>query len=331
MDKWGQGMTWQTPKAWVAPRKPLYTQGYLIIETDDGFIGNYDTWLPLVTVIAAEYTTFFPPPSFVCCPAVNSATIGGANKLTPSQLVEMSTRWGWEIMSHGKHHASLGCHPLTSNASAGQKRIDVNSPAQLTLFVATGYTYTIKEGQTEETIKIATKSSEFHTAGHITTVDNLHNSYTTAATVQLTEVSIREELAGDISAIAEWGINAANYAYTYHSGLMFFPNPQAQSIVAELYDSARGIIGDPNDLQSPTFDPHKLETMELSDGLTTGAIDAALDTTAAGDDVMIWYGHGEATDYRLSLLRHLIRGATDRGIKIITRRQAIALFHTGVS
>ena len=310
---------------WLRPRKPMYSQGYLIIESDDGNIGDFAYWLPLFDRIAQDYSDFYPQRCAVCCLTVNTATINTANKMTDAQLRTLNRTHFWEIMSHGKYHAGIGRHPVIVNASAGQNRIDVNGPLQLTLFSVTGYTYKVSEGVTEEIIQIASKTNETYTAGYITTVNPLQNSYTTAAVVQLTQESMVSELQSCIDELAAWDITATNHVFTYHGGLQFFFNQEAVDVVGQLFDSARGIIGIPNDYSVPEFDPHRLKATLLNDDLTTTAIDNELDDTLVGNKLMIIYGHGESSALRTSRLEHLIRGALNRGIRIITRKQAVSL------
>lgn len=317
------------PTGWVKPRTPSHTAGYLIIETDDGNIGDYTNWLPLARKLAFEYSGWLPNRTVPCCPNVNTITIGESGKMTEAHLQELQDKHKWEIMSHGRHHVGVGLYELASAASTGENQITLSNFANRIdrghYASVPPYEYLIKDGATEEVVGI----DSVNTGTNVVTLNtNLVNNYSADATMRMTDDSMDDLLQGCLDDLAAWGINASNHVYTWHAGAQAQHNPDAVEKVREIFDTARG-----SQANDGVNDPDTVDLVQLAGMLflhgdnTLEVIDTALDSTASNDHIFIIYGHGEAVAISGGKLEHIIRGALNRGIKIVNRKQIVGLFN----
>lgn len=307
---------WCSPVAYQRPITPVYASGAIVIESDDGTANVYVRWFPICRKLAIAHNQWSNLNAVSLCPNVNTATINSAGRMTSAQLVELAAN-GWEIMSHGKTHTGLGAFTLTAEAAAGQKIITLDNVGYLG--ATAGYTYKIVDGETIEEITIASIDSVGKT---ITTDNNLVNTYGIGANVSLTDASMETLLQGCIDDLAVWGITCENHVYSYHSGSQHQYNAEAVAKVGTIFNSARGVSGDYNTPATNKF----LMKSRLMNGaaLTDATIDTILDHTLANDEVTIFYGHGETSALTLHQLEYLIEGAFTRGIRILTRADALA-------
>lgn len=308
-------MNWQPAINWQSPLTPAYVAGAIIIEIDDGFAGAYSHWFPLCEKLAYAHNQWSCLNAVVCCPAINTVSIDSShNYMTHAQLQELSIN-GWEIMSHGKAHTGIGEFSLTAEALAGQKVITLDNVSNLGN--VSGYTFKITEGETTEEVFIVTIDGVGKT---VTVASNLVNTYSTNAKFSMTVASMETLLQGCIDDLAVWDIECRHHVYAYHTGSQHQYNAEAVAKVKDIFDSARGGSGDYN---TSTTDKHLMKSRLLNDDLTEATINTILDATLANDCVTIFYGHGETTNLRLAQLEYLIEGAFTRGIKILTRSEAL--------
>lgn len=304
----------------VNPKTIKYDKGLLVIDSDDGNAGDYNYWLPVTLKTASKHSQWIGNPTVVINPAINTATIGTPGKMTVEQLIELRDKYGWEMLSHGRHHVGLGAMELYEAATAGQTALTIRGAGQIR--VEGGYTYEIYEGNTREIIKFVSpevKSSTYsiHTMNLETP---LVNSYTTAARILLTDESAHDLLQGCIDDLASWGFDCKHHVYTYHTGSQHQFIEKSVGWIDNYFTSGRGRIllqaNQKNDIQLPNL-------ISMSMGNTLTQIDTVLDETAATDGLFIFYGHGEGTSSVLNKLEYLIDGALSRGIRIVTRTEAL--------
>lgn len=315
-------MIFHNPFRYCRPKKPIYNTGILVIESDDGAVGDYTHWLPWFIRLGQQYNQFYPygNRTVVGCSAVNTSVIGHGGRMNVAQIKTLHHR-GWEILSHGTVHVGLGAHTLTSSANSGDTQITVSAAGQaerdLNVY---DRKYTISNGEKQEivTVTSVTRGASSASDGQFHLADPLSNSYSAGAEVQMTQEEMNLILGDAKDAIAEWVGDCKHHVYTYHSY-----NSQSHILVANYFDSARGnpqtwvnpsevtsLFPLPSQLISPTTNP------EVVCGL--------LDEVSSKDGILIVYGHGETDSEMLENLDIIITYALDKGVKIMTHTQALS-------
>lgn len=313
------------PTNYVSPKQDIsHSGGYLVLETDDGRVGDYTGWFPTLKKVSRKFSKFYPYNLAKACPNINTADLNLANdRMTNEQLLELYN-YGWEIMSHGRHHTDMGLRQLQQSADVGDTEIYINRVSWIKPHLdlndyegadSWDYTYRIWEGATEEEVTII----DFDTNNNFVTIsEGLTNSYTTNANFQITEQSAKQNLLqgciDDLKAIGIENIN--NHVYTYHSASYHQYSEDAINWVSEIFDSARGRIGTVN---TDDYDIYQLNS-RLNNN-TESTIDGWLDDIIANDNILIYYGHGDNS----TELEYIATQAIERGIKIITRAEMIEL------
>lgn len=306
------------PSNFIIFRKPIYTEGVVVIESDDGTKGDYTHWLPLFKRLSRRYSDFIDDSTIVACTAVNTQSIGTSSIfLTVADLQEL-VKNKWEIISHGKYHIGLGAYPLTTGVSQGQTVIYAQRVSEIK--TETGYFYQIADGVNVEIIKpIEVNSIE----GYIVIESPLQNSYATESTkIQLTSEAMIDLLQGCIDQLLLWDIDCQNHTYTYHSGSQYFYNENSVQLVGNIFYSARGISGAVNFKNDFSKNPLK-SLLNTAPSSTMQDIDNNLNQTVLNNGLFIFHGHGEKDAESLAKLEYLIDGAMQRGIRILTRTKAV--------
>jgi len=308
----------------VSPRtyrtnQGIPANGVVVIESDDGKIGDYTHWYPLSIAMKHKYSQWVPVKPIPICPNINSFAIGQSGYMTVANLQELNSST-WEILAHGKYHTGLGLYALADSAQAGSTTIKVMAPGQFKYHSLHGHEYRITESDISEVIRVTAKDMDTVNAGFIAIDDPLVNSYSTDARIVLLDEWIKEELEGCINDLASWGIDAKHFTYSYHGGSQYQRNEPAIDYISQLFESARGVSGKYNNTETPR---HLLKSQDLNPSVTTALLDDILDTTKSSNCLTIFYGHGEQDDVILGLLKHIIDGCFSRGIEIMTRSDAV--------
>lgn len=322
---------WVTTFNYLPPRtgNPPLVGGYLMIDSDDGNMGDYDSWFPLVKVVCASYSQWHPSNLAKVVCAINTGVSAWAtNKMQESHFKQL-IRYGWEIISHGRYHTTLGRMPLRTAATAGDTVIharDIHYAYWAKYFgeVPNPYDHIITDGVNEELIKITGSNP----SGQTVTIENpLQHSYAIENTyISLTPESMVEELQGCLDDLREMGIDADGHVMAYHYGLAFYYNPVAMSVIEGIFANNRGRISTtPNDLDIVAIHELALNGGPGFHTMAEAEIDTYLDAVSAGNKVGILYGHGEGSAVALSRLEYILRGAIDRGVKIINRRELLSM------
>ena len=312
-------MTFVAPLAFVAPKAvPQFTTGRLVVHSDDGYPGDYTHWWP---VFQAQHrrSQFIGKRLAPFCPAINSDSIGGNNRITWA-MARTIQRGGGEILNHGRQHLGYRDYPLVAPAEAGGTALTISSGYGSRVFSAQnagyGITHEIIEGATSEIVTITGD-----TDGVLSLSAPLANSYTTEAIIRLSEASMLANIQGcSDDAEAEGIAPLKHHVWTYHD-----LSGTAKARAATLVNSARGYGTPPQNLIDPAgeVDFYNLFS-QTDDGLTEASIDDRFDALQAVDGVLIVYGHGGQTETAVGNLTYLIERAIERGIRIVTQSEAVA-------
>lgn len=302
----------------VDPRTPRYDKGVLVIESDDGYAGDYNAWLPLFQRLKNKHSQWVGSNTVVGNSAILTATIGQSDKMTVDNLRELVDN-GWEMLSHGRYHVGLSELEITENAPIGSSKLTIKGAGQIR--VESGYTYRLYEGNQEEIIKpiLPKITSGTFNIETVNLESPLKNSYTSSARMQLTDASYEHLLQGCIDDLNSWGIDCKHHVFTYHAGSQHMYSQKSVDEVAKRFISGRGQSG-------ATQVPMNAELVNLKCQLNTMSrtqIDTTLDDVATNDLLFIYYGHGELSLNILDDLEYLVDGALSRGIRIMTRTNAL--------
>lgn len=317
-------MTFVGPPAFVDPapfRARVVTPvewdddaGLIVLESDDGALANYTVWRTLLAARSQALNPFAPFAVFRANFAINTADIGGGNRMSVAQLQEMAAI-GHGISSHGRHHRTLGSEELTSGASAGATVLAVTNPGRL----ATGsepYTYTLTDGVNSETVAIASRDAQTTTPGSVTLAAPLAHAYDAGATLTMDAESAQSLLQGCVDDLAEWGIATESHAYAWNKF-----TTATRAVVASIFVSARAADG----LNLPSDKPD-IYNVRLKDvgvaAHSQGAIEGFLDAVQAEGGVLILMGHAETDAGTLANLHYVLDQAVARGMRLATRAEA---------
>ncbi|RDW15864.1 hypothetical protein CWR48_18410 [Oceanobacillus arenosus] len=303
----------------IEPKKPVYKKGVLVIHSDDGGIGDYNSWYPLFLKKCREYSGWDGDYPVVNNSAISTGIIDTFGFMMRENLYAL-LRAGWEMMSHGRHHVSIGLHPVIGTVSAGSTSFSVGGAAMF--MFAADYKLLIYDENNREEVQVKNIDSIVSSATstmHITSP--LINNYTNAK-IRLTDESARDLLQGCVDDAKAWGIDLKHHVYTYHAGGDGFFNERALEWVNLYFESGRGrqTLTEVNDKGNINL-PNLISTLNTQASNTD--IDKLLDLTAQNDQLFIFYGHGEGTIERLNQLEYLIDGAFSRGIRIMRHSDAL--------
>lgn len=305
----------------VRPKTVNYKKGVLIIDSDDGIIGDYTHWFPLCMRLGREYSTWANSRPAVFCPAIVTNHVGGGPNVMSVEQIQELARQGFEPQSHGRDHISVGALPVLENVTSGATTVQVQAAGTIRRNLG-AYDFRIFEGETEEILDIAKVEGRTSRPGIITLGSPLQNSYTTEARVQLTDDSARDVLQGSLDDLQSWGVEARHFVYPYHSGGIRHIGGNTSQWMEDYFDSGRGRTSSTGINTKGDIDWNNLTSLLNTEPATKNTIDNSLDEISKTDGLLIFYGHGEQDADNLSLLENLIRGALDRGIRILTKSQA---------
>lgn len=293
---------------------PKKFRGMLVIESDDGTIGDYQHWHPLLQQRKqkSQWYPFTYP--VVACSAVNSDKIGTAGHMSVAQLHELESA-GWEIMNHGANHAGLGLHRLQDAVPAGTTIIRVS----LAHSFNPKYDYRIVSESTgiAETVKMKSLVSldSSTNIGEVELMSPLVNNHVQQAFLELTPESRELEINGGLDALLGWGLDVKHYVNPYH-----FWYSTTLNKIKERHLSTRTFNGTLATNTLPVPDLYKL-TSNLDGVFSEANVIPFIDKIYEEDSVGIIYGHGYAYT-KGSVLDKLIVYAIDKGVKIVTRDEA---------
>lgn len=306
-----------SPQSYVRIASPAYSKGILVLETDDGTIGNYSHWLPLLERKGRQYNQWAGRGEIPLSPCINTGRIGTGGFMSVAQLQEVADVYGWEPHSHGRHHVSIGKHTLTRDALAGSTTLYVDGASMLT---GGDYEFAIINGESQEVFKVVRGTGPTYGEGTIEIDRPLAHAFPAGSDIQITPESAYTLLQGAVDDLESWGLPCRHHVYTYHSATSYYYSDTAIGWVGDLFVSGRGRIGilDPSD-------PH-LNLANLPCQIITASkatFDAQLDAVAAGDLIYIVYGHGETAANILANVEYVIDAAMARGIRCMTISDAL--------
>lgn len=300
-------MNFQKEIPFVKPPKKY--RGMLVIETDDGNVGDYTHWYPLLKSKTQQKSQWFPFNYTVAgSMAIPSQAVGQPGRMSKSQIQEMVDH-GWEVMNHGRTEAGLAIYRTQEAVSVGDTRIRVSPP----IAFKTNYEYILRQGDSgpQEVIKAKESLGE----GVYELEEPLKNSYVENAIVELTSEALDFEINGGLDELIGMGFDVNHYVNPNH-----YWHHWATEKIKERHLTSRTRDGSVTTNTLPIPDLFKL--IGNQDGVfKESEIKPLIDKIYEEDSIGIWYGH--AFEYKKgSKLDKLLDYAIEKGVKIATRNEA---------
>lgn len=300
-------MNFQKEIPFIEP--PKRYRGILIIESDDGGLGDYTHWLPILKS-KKQKTQWFPFEYKVGgSTALLANRVGTEGYMTVSQIHELVAN-GWEMMNHGKNHAGLAHFRITEDVSIGTTTFVTHVNG-----VNSSYEYVLKDSVTSSSEIIKPQSVEGTT---VVLESPLKNNYTINSTLTLTAQALDEEINGGLDMLLDWGLDVKHHVAPYHY----------------LYSDASEKIKERH-LTSRTSHNRLTNTLPIANlyGLS-GNLDGSFDSDSEiksfvdqiydEDSIGLFYGHsfpypsGDKLD-------KLVDYAIEKGVRIANRHEAYLL------
>jgi peptidoglycan/xylan/chitin deacetylase (PgdA/CDA1 family) len=242
--------------------------GAIIISYDDGVTEDY--------TVAYQVHLKHGVPAELCMP---SSYVDQEGRVTKSHLLEMQSS-GWEIVSHTKHHISLGDESLTRNAGRGDVKLYVSNPKRF----KPGIRLSVAGNGKTEDITVTGQGKDSY-GGYLLLEREIGNSYTgtlhsgisgklrrvlksksRGAIVAVSDNQALTEIETSRRELESMGLNVRHFTYPYNRY-----SPRTRELVSRHYDSARaGSAGERSDrlfdryaLRSINFERNRLSDEEL--------------------------------------------------------------------
>ena len=300
----GDVMNYRPPVNFITPTR---AKGALVLESDDGFVGDY-AW-HAITMNYTQNLQFRPHKPELCkikaCFAWVSGLLNTAGFLNNAQVNEIIQR-GHEIMSHTKDHTGLGY--FTFDALAGTSVLNnVTQPDRLR---EPGRQYLIWNGNNEETVTIANISGST-----VTVQETLQHNYPSGSNLRLSEAEMRDQIEGNKAIFEGMGLVINNFVSPY-----YHKSSLSKQIVQESFNSDAGGFYVNSDV--PPNNPRTVDRygfVRHNSNVATSLIDSLLDDVYQQDLIMIIGGHGD----NFPPLRYIIQKAIEKNIPIMTKQEVL--------
>jgi hypothetical protein len=293
------------------------TRGTVIISYDDGVTEDYTLAYP----VHRKYGV----PAEVCMP---SGYVGMDGRVTKSHLLEFQS-FGWEIISHTKHHISLADETLTKSVRRGDVKLYISKHTRF----KPGVQLSISQGELSELVIVTGHGTD--TFGNYLQIDReIENNYTNTkssrgyrilgpilkqnpvqAVVSVSDDQAYTEIEISKSDLESMGLQIRHFTYPYNRY-----SQRTKEIVSRFYDSARAgsngkstsRIPDRYALRSFNFERHKLTDEKLM---------RILEKTEQRDELCFLHAHTRSEEFSIERLEKIITTCLTKRIRISTRSE----------
>lgn len=274
----------------------------LVFTYDDGYVQDY-------TQTFAVHQQLDAP----ACAAVPSANVGRSNEfLSEDQLTEMSDA-GWEVMSHGVNHESLGPVSLTESVSADATKLYTDS----TVLARTPDDVEIYAGDTQ-VVRTLAGSGEDDTGQFLELESAVGQSFEAGAQVRFTEKVVRNVLEESKQSLSDRGFAVNSLVLPYGRY-----DDRTLSLIQEYYDAVpnvqRGGIN-----PGAALRPYRLSRAYFDeDRMTESELESFMDRVASRNAVGLLGGHSRNDALTGDRIQLAIELAQERDIEIVTLNTAL--------
>ncbi len=289
------------------------TNGKVVFTYDDGPIKDY----------THAYQRAHREEDVPGCAAVPSAGVGTDGNLSAAQLRELEDN-GWEIMSHSVRHRALGAMAVTEDIAPDDRKLYVESNLHGKM---EGDRLVVNDGSQSATVTVRGRDSDER--GEFVTLDSAVGTSFAAddgVTERYVDEVVRTSLRESRTQLEEYGVTVTNMVMPYGAY-----GPRTRELAGEYYTAVangglaiggRGQIHRGGDITLP----HLSRTMFRKGKMTETELAEFLDGVADRSALGILGGHSWHERLPPSRIKTAIRMAKERGIDIVTLRDALSSF-----
>lgn len=302
----GAGVTALSAPSLVAAGETTETNPKLVFIFDDGYKEDYTQTFPV-----------FQDEGVPACIATPSANVDrGPKFLTGKQVTEM-TGAGWEVMSHGVKHESLGSVRVTQDISSDDTRVYVHRNA----LGRTPHEVEIYNDE-KRTVASLTGLGQDDTGKYLTLESSVGTSFGASGTrLRFTEEVTRKVLSKSKRSLGERGFDVSSFVLPYDTH-----DQRTLDLAREYYEAIPnvrhgGINGgraaNPFGLIRTYFRPGFMTESELNE---------YLDRVVKVNGLAIFGGHSRHPRMTGERIQTAIKGAKERNIDVVTLHTALQDF-----
>ncbi|SIR48832.1 MYXO-CTERM domain-containing protein [Haladaptatus litoreus] len=289
------------------------TNGKVVFTYDDGPIEDY----------THAYQRAHREERVPGCVAVPSAGVGTDGSLSAAQLRELEAD-GWEIMSHSVYHRALGAMAVTEDVVPDDRKLYVESNLHGKI---EGDRLVVNDGSQSATVTVRGRGSDER--GEFVTLDSEVGTSFAAddgVTERYVDEVIRTSLRESRTQLEEYGVTVTNMVMPYGAY-----GPRTRELAGEYYTAvangglAIGGRGQLHRAEDITL-PHLSRAMFRKGKMTETELGEYLDGVAGNNALGILGGHSWHERLPPSRIKTAIRMAKERGIDIVTLRDALSSF-----
>ncbi|SEO21167.1 Polysaccharide deacetylase [Halogranum amylolyticum] len=269
---------------------------------------------------ASDYSKAFPvhreEDAPACVGAIASVVEADDEGLSRDQLLEMQDA-GWEVMSHTLEHRAVGPITITEDVESGDERVYVERSLHGGF---PGDTVLITDDDDEEVATVVGGESD-ERGDYLLLEEPVEGSYAVddGAYERLTDDVLERATKESKERLESMGFDVDSFVFPYGRrgpAVMEFVEEHYAGVANYDYDGLNpGEDADPYRIGREYFREERMSETEITDFLDTVQRDGMLGMFA---------GHNYADDLTQERIRFAIRQAKQRGIEIVTLREAFA-------
>lgn len=279
------------------------TSGRMVMIYDDAPTTDYETAFPVHRDLDAP-----------ACVAPPSQWVGNRkDTCTVDQIQEMS-RAGFEVLAHTREHASLTGTPLLRDVEPSDAKVYPKFKSH----AYHSYPIEITDGESSVSRQVVRSGEDDHGI-FIELADEVGTSFEANETVErLSDDTLQYVLSNSQASLRHMGFGADSLVVPYDRY-----TPHVEELAREFYDSVAnakpdGKLNDPADI-----DPFGLHRWYFVENADRADRFHRLDRIAREDKFAILGAHTFKENVTAEKIQDVIQGAQERGIEILTLREAL--------
>lgn len=306
---------------WQRPKKPTYSTGRIVINSDDGRLWDYTQYFKIIQKAVSDHNQFKPLSGGIFCPAINTGYVDDGWHETVDlpmmswDMIEEIASKGGEILSHGKYHLYLDGTPITQSLSSGDTAIHYsNSQGR----PRENFKFYITDGVNRDDFTVTSYSHVGTGEDNTMIIDTpLSYAYDTTAKIHLHEDMAVEMFGGLVSDLTSHGIECKHHINAWYNN-----SDTMRTYLEQYFESVTTMISSTTETPSAIDLYAMLRTKDLRH-YTHSEIDTLLDDVQAKDSVAFVQNHGGDYTNVYDNLDYLVSQALQRGVRLVTHSEAV--------